>query len=673
MKESLQTLTSKAPSTLPSNETKLYISSPPPTDDGPARRLYPHMRISHDAKPEGSSRSANQTAAVGLTPRFQSNLDDISQGFARIDQNDFKACRKFIGNEPGILHTSYADQLWMEAVHALVFNASLESSNAKLVLHSRNCVSRYVLLTQYAKSSERDKKTLLSRLATEDKDTTRLFYKRFDIAKSTAKDQAQERVQAQRAAASQQRSDLMRDPSPHQSKGKAVGSYPTHLSRHQPLPNQSKPVKSDSASFPAASPQYEPSSYLARDWQASSPSGPDAATLDLTTVESSTAQWAGQLDAQNFSSTQDKTFINVEDDDSSFEANSAYLRRLHLSDNAPQSRYGSSMGATSKRHQPAVAVGQHSLRSLEPQARDPTAAEQAGHTAFADPYPDPEYRQLRDIPEAQENFAGVPSEGVASGRPGPETAHSVQQPRRSNSVSREGSYHRPRSYSIQKKPGSAWSLADLDNLNFRGKDSNTRSLDPRFEVKHDKTFFIIGRVFLFVSHEPASDAIKAERAYRNSPDKQQCPFSPARLGTWTYTCVRRMVVVRQKPGFCWCIPILTYSGRGLAKPGLNKTEIDEHAVIHGAGSAPYLHEDEPSPLFDPIAVQLKHDQHLDPMSRLHFGKPFTVECNVMVREVGVITGTPLDKFRGYWDDIANNRKRANNLGPKGSVSNYENL
>jgi len=47
-----------------------------------------------------------------------------------------------------------------------------------------------------------------------------------------------------------------------------------------------------------------------------------------------------------------------------------------------------------------------------------------------------------------------------------------------------------------------------------------------------------------------------------------------------------MVVVKERHGYCWCIPINTYKGKGVAKHGLSRQEQAAHATVHMSGIRP---------------------------------------------------------------------------------------
>ena len=598
-----------------------------------------------------------QRGDIVPTKRYQTKLDKVGHKFAQIDPNDFKACQDFIKQEPSILLAGYAAQFWTEAVHVLSENNRLERPDPNLALQSRICVSRYVLLTQYENSTKEDRKTLLSRLVRRDNKTTNVFYTAFDQAMSTAETRTQVKV------APTQHNASIRDRSPLQSKEKAAVSRSTAPAQIQPRTSQPIHVKADSRPLPSATSQYEPSSF--KNWQASVSTERDPVEENPIDDFGSAAPPSGQLYAQGVFDVEHNPFINVDNDYNKFDAAAAYMRAPQPSDSALKRIDKDSSGTAGKQRQYAAVAGQYSSRGLEKKPEDRHAKRPVDSGAYPDSYSNTEPRKLGNIPETQENLSGVPSAEFASRQTKIEATALVQRPRRGSSNSGKRPTYQSPSYSRPHQARSKWSLSGDGNIDIRGTDSSMKTLDPKYELKYEKTFFVVGRVFSFVRHENASDQSLAKREYDNWSKPHSCPYSLGPFDVWIYTCVRRVVVVRQKQGYCWCIPILTYKGRGLTKSGLKDHK--EHAIVYGAGSGIYVHPNEPELDFDPIEVELARNQQLEPMSRLHFGKPHTIESNVKVMNIGIITGESLNKLKAYWDDTAKPRKAG------GSVLDYENL
>lgn len=129
------------------------------------------------------------------------------------------------------------------------------------------------------------------------------------------------------------------------------------------------------------------------------------------------------------------------------------------------------------------------------------------------------------------------------------------------------------------------------------------------------------------------------------------PVREGRYGESVYSHILRMVVVRERHGYCWCIPIHTYHGRGVLKPGFNRQDQEAHAIIHMEDTKPGSNSREEIRAMtkQPIAVRAaSHDQKLDIMSRLNFGSPYSIQMNVKVMNVGKVTDASMPAFESYW-------------------------
>lgn len=101
-------------------------------------------------------------------------------------------------------------------------------------------------------------------------------------------------------------------------------------------------------------------------------------------------------------------------------------------------------------------------------------------------------------------------------------------------------------------------------------------------------------------------------------------------------------------------PIHTYSGQGVTKRGLSREDIERHAVIYMQGTKSQPRQDERGLVKEPIAVKpASPDQKLDPMSRLNFGKPYTVEHNIKAMEVGMVTDKSMPYLVTYFQNVCN--------------------
>lgn len=92
-------------------------------------------------------------------------------------------------------------------------------------------------------------------------------------------------------------------------------------------------------------------------------------------------------------------------------------------------------------------------------------------------------------------------------------------------------------------------------------------------------------------------------------------------------------------------PIYTYNGQGVAKRDVN---VQDHAAVYNQGSV--FQENPWEPRMTKKALEFEPftpDQALDTMSRLNFGKIYTVEHNVKVLRVGRISSKSMGTFTNY--------------------------
>ncbi|KAJ5928614.1 hypothetical protein N7466_007570 [Penicillium verhagenii] len=176
-----------------------------------------------------------------------------------------------------------------------------------------------------------------------------------------------------------------------------------------------------------------------------------------------------------------------------------------------------------------------------------------------------------------------------------------------------------------------------------GNGGENETLDPRYKRQSDpRKFFRVGRVFAMLWHENAGlhGTIMSQRGSNLGRD-----YTKGKYQEPIYSSIRRMVVIKEQKGCSWCLPITTYSGQGVAKSGVDR---NKHTVVYMRGCHPVTKVNEPKMTKEPLEVEpAKPDQKLDPMSRLNFGKVYTVEHNVKVLPVGRITEGSLAKFLEY--------------------------
>lgn len=170
-------------------------------------------------------------------------------------------------------------------------------------------------------------------------------------------------------------------------------------------------------------------------------------------------------------------------------------------------------------------------------------------------------------------------------------------------------------------------------------------LQQGYYVK-DARWFSLGRVFIMLWHENATSG--------NEYLKSVGSTSSGMHRSEVFSHIRRFAVVRECHGFCWAVPINTYRGLGVTRPGFNAADVQAHAIIHMDGSKPISLPGEPRMQKMPIVVdKAGEDKKLDPASRIRFDKVFSIEYNVKVKNVGKISQKSMSYFRRYWQAEAN--------------------
>jgi hypothetical protein len=193
----------------------------------------------------------------------------------------------------------------------------------------------------------------------------------------------------------------------------------------------------------------------------------------------------------------------------------------------------------------------------------------------------------------------------------------------------------------------------IDAPDIQGDGESQETLDERYYVRSDaQKFFALGRVFAMLWHESAGALPKGAQL---SNKEHFSPYKTGRYSEPIHSHILRMVVVRERHGYCWCIPINTYSGRGLLKPGFHQEDWDSHAIIYMDNTHPWASAEEANLMTKkPIAVRAaSSDQKLNKMSRLNFGRPYSVQWNVKVMNVGKITKDFMPRFESYWRNEVN--------------------
>ncbi|KAG0649378.1 hypothetical protein D0Z07_4409 [Hyphodiscus hymeniophilus] len=158
-------------------------------------------------------------------------------------------------------------------------------------------------------------------------------------------------------------------------------------------------------------------------------------------------------------------------------------------------------------------------------------------------------------------------------------------------------------------------------------------------IKDGSRFFKVGRVFRCMWSEPAGSNA---RGYLYA--------TPSSKGEGIYSKTRYFVVVQEQRDCCTCLPIGTYGRQGTKKRGI--TPGDYAAVYDSAmGKAPPTPGEAMTKESFPIIAEGQSTDPLsriDLMSRIDFGRIYTVEHNVKVVKVGRIQPHHIPRLKRYF-------------------------
>lgn len=182
----------------------------------------------------------------------------------------------------------------------------------------------------------------------------------------------------------------------------------------------------------------------------------------------------------------------------------------------------------------------------------------------------------------------------------------------------------------------------------------TEVLYPSFKLRH-RDFFREGRVFLILWTEPAGEPTATTRVTNQQVPEVNDGITPGVYGQRVFSKVRRFVIIREGDLSCSALPITTYGGRGVGKPGVRKSD---HAIIFTGRSAPQPHRDEQpgrneQPMRDrPICVVAdENNAKLDPMSRIDLVKIHTINHNLKVKSFGLVHPNYIEALRTQFASV----------------------
>jgi hypothetical protein len=166
------------------------------------------------------------------------------------------------------------------------------------------------------------------------------------------------------------------------------------------------------------------------------------------------------------------------------------------------------------------------------------------------------------------------------------------------------------------------SQTQLGSLAAQASEDGVEGLDLEL-ASNPKGFFKKGRVFMTRWAEP--------RGFSVEP-----PFVE----------MSRFVVIKPHQTFSICLRISTYSGQATTKSG---AAANFHAAVIPAGGTFTPHPQGENLEKDPVEVKVEDAAvTIDPMSRIHFAKAYTVEHNLKVRNIGVVVGDSVGLLDNYF-------------------------
>ncbi|KAF2453988.1 hypothetical protein BDY21DRAFT_116516 [Lineolata rhizophorae] len=162
-----------------------------------------------------------------------------------------------------------------------------------------------------------------------------------------------------------------------------------------------------------------------------------------------------------------------------------------------------------------------------------------------------------------------------------------------------------------------------------GTEGIREKLDPEFEKRYPgRDFFKFGKVLKVLWPEPLGD------------ENAKVTIITDSFGERYATKIRWFVVIREGNDSCSCLPIQTYSRKGVAKPTVKK---NDHAIIYTGKKCPVPTRDEKPSQGEkgmrPYAIRVEPrdpSYSMDPLSRINFGKVYTLEHNVKVYDFGKV-------------------------------------
>lgn len=191
-----------------------------------------------------------------------------------------------------------------------------------------------------------------------------------------------------------------------------------------------------------------------------------------------------------------------------------------------------------------------------------------------------------------------------------------------------------------------------------GTEGDCEKLWPEYQVRRKpRNFFVVGRVFSALWPEPAGNSVVSRKTVFD------------RLGQPIFSKIRRFVVIREGKNFCTGLAISTYGRRGVSAPAVDKSE---HVIIYTGKNCSNVKRDElPKRLGEGSmrapAIQVNSDnpmEKLDEMSRLNLASVHTIQHNIKVRNVGLVSEKSLPHLLSHFDNVWKMKNSSSKKGKK---------
>lgn len=178
------------------------------------------------------------------------------------------------------------------------------------------------------------------------------------------------------------------------------------------------------------------------------------------------------------------------------------------------------------------------------------------------------------------------------------------------------------------------------NRYIKATPGNSEELDSTYTIRRKdwQDFFKIGRVF---------STLWTDSLGGNSNKIDPTFVSEVIYKQRVYSKIRRFIVVRVGERCVNCLPVTSYDGDGINKSGIR---LGDHGFIYSRNKPNKI----PGMCSTPLKLDLaKGAAHLKDPSLVNYGKVYTVETNVKVKNVGKLDGDSISVLRHYFRKVFN--------------------